>query len=223
MREMATLLATIVSAAALLASCSSPPAPAPAPAPTARAPEAPDADRPLKPVAAFAGIADPAARSVALFIEAGRVITHPRCTNCHPHDGVPRQDMDQRLHIPSVVGGPDGHGIPGLPCSSCHQAQNTPVIGGTLASVPGNPKWALAPASMAWIGKSLGYICEQIKDPSRNGGKTLAEIQHHMAEDVLVGWGFDPGPGRAKVPGTQKALGELIQGWIDTGARCPSL
>ncbi|HZF52700.1 MAG TPA: hypothetical protein VE093_28790 [Polyangiaceae bacterium] len=40
----------------------------------------------LKPVSAFASITDPAARSVALFTEAGRVITHPRCTNCHPPD-----------------------------------------------------------------------------------------------------------------------------------------
>ena len=29
---------------------------------------------------------------------------------------------------------------------------------------------------MAWEGKSLGQICEQIKDPARNGGKTLDEI-----------------------------------------------
>jgi hypothetical protein len=32
-------------------------------------------------------------------------------------------------------------------------------------------------------------ICEQIKDPKRNGGKSLEEFVHHMAEDSLVGWG----------------------------------
>lgn len=176
----------------------------------------------LRPVSAFSGIADPAARSVALFTEAGRVITHPRCTNCHPADGVPRQGMDQRLHVPAVSGGADGHGVPGLPCATCHQAANIRAVGATVESIPGNPKWALAPAEMAWVGRSLGEICEQIKDPGRNGGKSLAEIHHHMAEDALVGWGWEPGPGREPVPGTQRAFGELIKAWIDTGARCPA-
>ncbi|WP_224243247.1 Isoquinoline 1-oxidoreductase subunit [Hyalangium gracile] len=172
-------------------------------------------------MSAFASIADPTTRSVALFREAGRVITHPRCTNCHPPDDKPRQGMDQRVHVPTVSGGPDGHGTAGLPCSTCHQATNSPTTGETVASIPGNPKWALAPVKMAWIGKSLGQICEQIRSPSRNGGKNLAEIQKHMAEDVLVGWGWNPGPGLEPVPGTQKAFGELIQAWIATGAHCP--
>jgi hypothetical protein len=180
-----------------------------------------EARQPLKPVAAFSGIPDPATRSVALFAEAGRVITHPRCTNCHPADGKPRQGLDQRIHSPAVSGGADGHGVPGLPCTSCHQASNTELVGATLESVPGNPKWALAPSEMAWVGRSLGEICEQIKDPKRNGGKTLAEIHHHMAHDSLVGWGWDPGRGRGPVPGSQEAFGELIKAWIDTGAQCP--
>ena len=39
---------------------------------------------PLKPVSAFASVPDQTARSVALFVEAARVITSPRCMNCHP-------------------------------------------------------------------------------------------------------------------------------------------
>lgn len=210
-----------LSAAASLAGCKAAPAPSkPTPSPGDRATEI-EARQALQPVSAFAGIADPRARSVALFTEAGRVITHPRCTNCHPADGRPRQGLDQRAHVPAVTGGPSGHGVPGLPCAACHQAANTVTVGATLASVPGNPKWALAPAEMAWVDRSLGDICEQIKDPKRNGGKTLAEIHHHMAEDALVGWGWDPGPGREPAPGSQRAFGELIKAWIDTGAHCP--
>ena len=41
------------------------------------------ADR-LRPVAAFASIAQPRARAAALFLEMGRVLQHPRCMNCHP-------------------------------------------------------------------------------------------------------------------------------------------
>jgi hypothetical protein len=45
----------------------------------------------LKPVAAFSNIHDRQARSVALFTEAARVITHPRCMNCHPATRQPTQ------------------------------------------------------------------------------------------------------------------------------------
>jgi len=189
--------------------------------PPARAPPA-DARDALRPVSAFANIADREARSVALFTEAGRVLTHPRCTNCHPADGVPRQGLGQRLHEPRVTGGEHGQGPAGLPCASCHQATNTPVVGESLASIPGNPKWALAPAEMAWVGRSLGSICAQLKEPSRNGGKSLAALQHHMAADELVAWGWAPGEGRQAVPASQQVFGELIQAWIDTGAHCPA-
>jgi hypothetical protein len=89
------------------------------------------------------------------------------------------------------------------------------------AGVPGNPKWALAPAEMAWQGKTLGQICEQIKDKSRNGGKDMAALVHHMAEDDLVGWGWHPGGHRTPAPGSQMQFGELIKAWADAGASCP--
>jgi hypothetical protein len=38
----------------------------------------------LAPPERFDSIADTAARSAALFTELGKVLTHPRCTNCHP-------------------------------------------------------------------------------------------------------------------------------------------
>ena len=194
----------------------------PPPPPAAHPPTEDAVPAPLQPVAAYAGIGDRAARSRALFAEAARVLTHPRCTNCHPSDGVPRQGLDQRPHEPRVTAGAEGHGGPGLPCASCHQEANVTLVGATLASVPGNPKWALAPAAMAWVGRSPGAICEQLKDPARNGGRDLEAIHHHLAHDELVGWGWAPGPGRQPAPGTQRALGELIRGWIDAGAACPA-
>ena len=39
----------------------------------------------------FASIADTEARSAAIFTELGKVLTHPRCTNCHPAVDRPRQ------------------------------------------------------------------------------------------------------------------------------------
>ncbi len=173
----------------------------------------------LQPAASFAGITDRRARSVALLTEMGKVIQHPRCVNCHPRTDRPLQDAGVP-HMPPVSRGSDGHGVAGLECETCHGPANVSFTG-SPGGVPGNPNWHLAPKEMAWEGKSLGAICAQLKDRRRNGGKSLAEIQKHNAEDSLVGWGWNPGEGRPPAPGTQRMFGELTQAWIDAGASCP--
>jgi hypothetical protein len=170
----------------------------------------------LRAVPAFAAITEPADRSRALFWEASRVMLHPRCANCHPAGDVPAQGDDQRPHDPAVTRGPDDHGGPAMECTSCHQDQNA-----KLARVPGAPHWALAPRSMAWIGKTPAAICEQVKDPARNGGKTLDQIVEHGKHDPLVAWGWNPGAGRQAAPGDQETFGELLAAWAQSGAHCP--
>jgi mono/diheme cytochrome c family protein len=168
----------------------------------------------LAPVSSFDRIADKDKRAVALFQEAGKVIVHPRCVNCHPADDTPRQGDVMRVHEPPVARAADGTGATGMRCATCHGAAN-------FDRVPGKPNWHLAPKEMAWMGKSLGQICEQIKDRKRNGGKSLEQIVEHMAHDELVGWGWHPGPGRTPVAGTQEQFGALIKAWADNGAHCP--
>lgn len=175
----------------------------------------------LRRVDSFGSIADPKARSVALFEEAGRVIAHPRCVNCHPATERPLQTDNGRPHQPPVFGMASGMGSPAMPCTSCHGRDNFTLVGTGVGSMPGHPKWQLAPLEMAWEGKSLGYICRQIKDPARNGGKDTAALLEHMAHDDLVGWGWNPGAGRTPAPGTQETFGLLIKAWIETGAECP--
>ena len=170
----------------------------------------------LKAATEFAGIQDQRARSIALFEEAGKVIQSPRCLNCHPVTDRPRQGDDMHLHEPPVQRGVGGMGAPGMRCVTCHGAANFDA-----GKIPGNPKWMLAPASMAWIGKSLGDICTQIKDPARNGGRSMDQIVEHMAHDDLVGWGWHPGAGRTPPPGTQEEFGALIKAWSESGAYCP--
>jgi hypothetical protein len=165
----------------------------------------------------FAAIADTAARSAALFTELGKVLTHPRCVNCHPSGDHPRQGEHGRPHQPPVERGADGHGLPAMRCSICHQTANFEP-----ARVPGHPEWHLAPREMAWEGKTLGAICEQIKDPKRNGNRSLEEVIHHMSTDTLVGWAWSPGFGRRSAPGTQKEAGALVEAWVKTGAHCPN-
>ena len=170
----------------------------------------------LRPPADFESITDRRARSIALFEEAGKVILHPRCVNCHPKTERPLQGDDMHPHEPPVKRGAGGMGMPAMRCFTCHGSANFDP-----GKVPGSPRWLLAPAEMAWVGKSLGQICAQIKDPQRNGGKSMKDLIEHMAHDELVGWGWHPGVGRTPVPGTQEEFGKLIQAWVDTGAQCP--
>jgi hypothetical protein len=192
-----------VVAAALLAAVMAAPA-ASAPAESLATPES------------FDVIADTAARSAALFTEAAKVLQHPRCMNCHPAGDRPRQGDIRRLHQPPVARGEDGLGLPALRCPICHQQANFDP-----GRIPGAPGWHLAPHEMGWEGKTVGQICEQIKDPARNGDRSLDDIVHHVGTDHLVGWAWAPGAGRQPAPGTQSEAGALLDAWVKTGAFCP--
>lgn len=174
----------------------------------------------LKSPGDFASIADPKARSAAIFTEMGKVLTSPRCLNCHPRTDSPTQGDAMTLHGPPVTRGPAGMGAPGLECATCHGPRNAAFANGA-GSVPGNPKWHLAPKSMAWQGLTLGQICRAMKDMRKNGGMTLAQLVEHNGKDDLVGWGWAPGPGLTPAPGTQAAFGELTRAWVESGAVCP--
>jgi hypothetical protein len=170
----------------------------------------------LRDVSAFAGMSDPRTRAIALFVEAGKVFRSPRCVNCHPAGEQPLQTDRMQPHQPLVMRGPDGHGMPGLLCSACHGTANFHP-----ARVPGNAHWGLAPAQMIFQGRSLGHICEQIKDPTRNGGRDLAALLDHVVTDSLIVWAWSPGPGRLPPPGTNAQFVALLRAWTEAGAHCP--
>ena len=169
----------------------------------------------LRAPSAFAGITEPQARSRALFTEAAKVIMNPRCMNCHPAADRPTQGNDMHAHLPPVAHGAGS-------CQTCHTDRNfTLMERASYQSIPGHPRWDVAPIEMAWQGKSAGEICQQIKDPQRNGGRSLELLHDHLAKDDLIAWAWHPGAGRDPVPGTQERLGELVRAWIDSGAACP--
>lgn len=178
----------------------------------------------LRPPSDFTDIGDRAARSRALFAEAAKVLTSPRCLNCHPAGDHPTQGNDLHAHVPPVARGASGDSVPGVPCQACHMSRTVDLFPGAVASyqsIPGHSRWELAPIEMAWQGKSVAEICRQLKDKNRNGGRNLAQIHEHLASDDLVAYGWHPGAGRTPAPGTQQELGELIAAWIETGAECP--
>ena len=164
----------------------------------------------------FSGIAVTETRSAAIFSELGKVLTSPRCVNCHPAGDRPRQGDQAHLHQPPVERGADGLGLPAMRCSICHQKANFDPGG-----VPGNPEWHLAPREMAWEGKTVAEICQQIKDPVRNGNRPMDALIAHIANDTLVGWAWAPGFGRTPAPGTQAQAGALVKAWAESGAACP--
>jgi hypothetical protein len=171
----------------------------------------------LASVDSFSSIGDEAARSAAIFTELGKVLTHPRCVNCHPAGDRPRQADVSRPHQPPVWRGADGYGLPAMRCPICHTQANFDPAG-----VPGNKIWHLAPLEMAWEGKTLAEICVQLKDPARNGNRTLDALIEHIGEEPLVGWAWAPGYGRQPAPGTQEQAHALIAAWVKTGAVCPN-
>ncbi len=173
-------------------------------------------------LAACGPTAEERAQAVAAFATVQQVFQHPRCQNCHIPGDAPLQFDEGVAHAQSVVRGPDGKGAPGLPCSTCHGEANPPASYGPHAP-PGAPNWHLPPPEheMVFIGLSPADLCATIKDKRANGGRSLKELIHHVSEDKLVLWGWNPGGGRAPVPVPHEELVASFKQWAAAGAPCP--
>lgn len=173
----------------------------------------------MRALALAALLAAPAAAQT--FEPIHEVLSHPRCVNCHVGaDGIPLQGGDDGPAVPhaqNIRAGESRMGIETIPCETCHRAQNSALPHGA----PGVEGWALAPVEMQWAARSAGAICRQLKDPRRNGGRTLEEVAEHVGHDPLVVWGWAPGPGREPVPGTPAEAGAAVLAWAAAGAPCP--
>ncbi|PHN08169.1 hypothetical protein [Flavilitoribacter nigricans] len=160
--------------------------------------------------------------AAAAFDQMMAVLTHKRCVNCHPAGDRPHQGEDSHLHHFGVQRGETGHGLAALQCSTCHQETNNNISG-----VPGAPHWHLAPRSMAWEGLSRTEIAASMLDPARNGGRSLEEIVHHLTEDALVLWAFEPGVDdegnpREKPPVSKADYIQAVKDWAAAGAQIPN-
>lgn len=156
-----------------------------------------------------------AAQSVEAFRQVASVLRHPRCMNCHTATDFPRQGDERRRHDMFVLRGADDHGAPAMRCSSCHQNINQ------LNGVPGAPNWGLAPLTMAWENLDDHQLAEAVKDPAKNGRRSLEQLYHHMAHDELVGWAWHPGGDREPPPLSREEFARHLRTWIDHGAASP--
>jgi hypothetical protein len=168
---------------------------------------------------AFAASGEDKVASAAAFAKASQVLLHPRCLNCHPAGERPLVGDKSQPHPMHVVRGPSGLGKNGLFCHTCHQEKN--LQGKDLP--PGAPEWALPPADtpMVFEKKTPRQLCEQLKDPARNGSRSPAEIVDHVREAPLVLWGWHPGEGRTPVPMPHGEFVSLMSEWAQKGAACP--
>lgn len=168
---------------------------------------------------ATTAFADDAAESRAAFQKVYSVLMSPRCLNCHPKGDRPLQGDDSHLHVQNVKRGPTGKGLFGMKCDTCHQLSN--LEGAHMP--PGNPTWHLPEPEMPLVFQGLTpkQLAEQLKDPSRNGHKTLAQLLRHVAEDKLVLWGWNPGNGRTLPPLSHDDFVKEFKTWIDKGAAIP--
>ncbi|MDB4957167.1 MAG: hypothetical protein JWO36_4736 [Myxococcales bacterium] len=160
---------------------------------------------------------------LAAFETVRAVLQHPRCQNCHPAGDAPLQGDDGHVHNQNVQRGPTGNGMVGEECSTCHGPANPPSAYG-LHVPPGNAKGWHMPApemKLVFVGVAPGALCEQIKDPARNGGKDMAALRTHL-DDPLVTWGWAPGFGRAPVSTPRESFLAAWETWAAAGAPCPN-
>jgi hypothetical protein len=144
------------------------------------------------------------------------VLQAPRCMNCHPSGDAPLQTDASRPHKMNIkrvfnqLGGS---------CNTCHQ--DTTMPGDNMP--PGAAHWNMPPAAtpMVFQGKSAAQLCADVKDPAKNGNRSLADLRHHVEHDPLVVWAFNPGQGRTPPPLSHAAFLSAVDSWISQGAPCP--
>lgn len=171
--------------------------------------------RPAPPAPSPAAVAD--ARRA--FGDVAKVLLSPRCRNCHPRGDAPLQTDAGRPHRMYIS---RRSAEAGLPCTTCHQERNSEVVG-VVGGPPGAPHWGLPPKDtpMVFEGHSAASLCLQLRDPSQNGGRSLADLSHHMAADPLVLWAWNPGGHRTKPPLSHRAFVAAVERWVAGGGACP--
>ena len=148
-----------------------------------------------------------------------RVLQSPRCMNCHPSGDRPLQSDRSLPHAQNVSRLTIAAGVP---CATCHQERNSEVVG-VAGGPPGAPHWGLPPVDqpMVFQGKTATQLCEQVKDPKQNHGRSLAALVEHVEHDPLVLWGWSPGGQRTTPPISHDVFVAAFKTWVDGGAACP--
>ena len=154
------------------------------------------------------------------------VLTSPRCINCHTATNYPQQGDDRHRHFANVIRGPEGWGVPGLNCMSCHQERNADSTG-----VSGAENWHLAPLSMQWQDAndqpfSSAQVCRAVTDRAKNHGLDGPGLLKHHEQEPLVLWAWNPGrrpdgSARTLPPLSHAEFVAATRTWVEAGMPCP--
>jgi hypothetical protein len=150
------------------------------------------------------------------------VLQHPRCQNCHPAGDAPLQGDDSHVHLQNIQRGPTGTGMAGAECTTCHRDQNPPDAFGPHLP-PGLAKGWHMPTpetKLVFVGMTPTALCEQLKDPARNGNMNASALRAHL-DDELVRWGWAPGFGRKPPPVSYADFIAAFESWQAAGMPCP--
>jgi hypothetical protein len=153
------------------------------------------------------------------FLEIARVLQSPRCMNCHPVGDAPLQGDRSKPHAMNIT---RASVDAGLACGTCHQDRNSEAVG-VRGGPPGAPRWGLPAKDMPLVfeGKTPSELCEQMKDPARNGHKDAAALLDHVDHDPLVMWGWQPGGRRTTPPLSHEAFVAAWKTWNASNRVCP--
>lgn len=157
------------------------------------------------------------------------VASHPRCANCHTDDqNLPmwsgKEYGKTRVHGMHIDAGESRIGAETLECSTCHAISARPNTVPHAAPHTGLD-WQLAPVEFVWFDRDSPTICQQMRDPERNGGRDGEGLIDHILHDAdvhgFIAWGFEPGAGREPAPGSlQEHLDDVVT-WTAAGMPCP--
>ncbi len=157
----------------------------------------------------------PAAEGAAAFLDVARVLQHPRCSNCHPEGHVPLQGDDGHPHTMQI----DRFSfVVGLPCTTCHRFEGLSDLPNLP---PANSPWMMAPPNQVFKDRTAAELCAQLNDPANTGGRDRAALLHHVENDTLVLYGWNPGPGQTTPPLSHEDFVAKFQTWVDSGGVCP--
>ncbi len=165
------------------------------------------------------------AEGLAAFERIYEVASHPRCSNCHVgSDNIPMWSGPSygrtRPHGMNINAGESRIGAEYLLCSTCHAYRETGLVDTPHAAPQVAADWQLAPVEAEWFGKSSIEICQQLRDPERNGGRGMLELAAHLDHDVILHWAWNPGGGREPAPHSLQEHVNDILTWGVAGFPC---
>lgn len=131
---------------------------------------------------------------------------------------------ETRPHGMNVNAGESRIGAETVVCSTCHTtlSESRPDANITPHAAPRVAiAWALAPVEPEWVGKTSTSICEQLKDPERNGGRTIREVAAHLDHDLILHGAWNPGGNREPAPYSLQESMDFLMKWAAVGTPCP--